>query len=198
MTNKVEKANFKLSKAKVIRGGGLDIHFTTITKNGNEVYEEDLHVKCVRTPHPDLMACIHALKPVVARVVGITNAQTVVNSREFGASKGQADMIGAATKHQIESLEISGVTITGDKEKKGVIITALITAENKQKMCINTHKILLAGSSYGFEEELEDTISELESEVYEYYYNGKEPQMSIFDGESDEMPDVDDPAENDD
>lgn len=48
--------NFALSKVKILKNGGLDVHYEVTEVKGSEAYTTKYHVECTRDIHPDLRA----------------------------------------------------------------------------------------------------------------------------------------------
>lgn len=104
-------------------------------------------------PHPDLVKELSSLTPQVVKVFSISKEDLVV---------------------------VTGIAIAGAKENKACIITAEIQTDAGIPVGIATHRIKFEDNIYGFEEELYDRCNRIEEEAYEYIYNDKKSQLSIF------------------
>lgn len=179
---KPEKEFFNLSKAKLTKGGGLDCNYEVKEKTGNETYNEKFHQESAKDVHPDLSKSFERLKPIVARVWHLTFVRTLLLMPEFKASKLQSDLAEVAINEIMANIRVSSISISGQDENVGVVITAVMTADNNQKMAMNTHRIRFTDTKYGFEEELEEICGDIEQEVYEYLFEGKRAQLDLFSG----------------
>ena len=66
------------------------------------------------------------------------------------------------------------------------MLTGLFTVANEQKVCINSPRLRFSTETWGFEEELENIIAEIESEVYAFLFKGKKAELTLF-GEDEEQ-----------
>lgn len=194
---------FALSKVKVISGGGLDVHFEVEEACGAEIYTENYHIASSKGIHPDLQKLFDKLKPIVARVFHVTFFRTLLETPEFKATKKQQEQAEIAYKEIEAKISVTGLSLSGKDDNVGVIITATFTADSNQKMAINTHRMKFSDTRYGFEEEMEEIVGEIETEVYKFLFKGKKQQLEIFDefgepaGVQEFNGDDDDPEETD-
>jgi len=65
------------------------------------------------------------------------------------------------------------------------VLTGLYEVANGQKSAINTPRLKLENETWGFEEELECIIANIETEVYAFLFKGKKAELSLF-GEGDD------------
>ena len=109
----------------------------------------------------------------------------VIESTDFKANKKQQEFARDYADEVLKNIEVRGVSLSGQDDNVGVILTGLYTVYNNMKTAINSPRIKLSSVSFGFEEELEDILSEIESEVYLFLFKGKRAQLSLFgeDGE---------------
>lgn len=194
---------FALSKVKVISGGGLDVHFEVEEACGAEIYTENYHIASSKGIHPDLQKLFDKLKPIVARVFHVTFFRTLLETPEFKATKKQQELAEIAYKEIEAKISVTGLSLSGKDDNVGVIIIATFTADSNQKMAINTHRMKFSDTRYGFEEEMEEIVGEIETEVYKFLFKGKKQQLEIFDefgepaGVQEFNGDDDDPEETD-
>lgn len=175
-----EKA-FALSKVKVISGGGLDVHFEVEETCGAEIYRENYHLSSTKEIHPDLKKLFDRLKPIMARVYHLSFFRSLMETPEFKATKKQQELAEEAFKEVLAKLDVTGISLSGKDNNVGVVLTGVFTADSNQKMAINSHRMRFADERYGFEEEMERIIGEIESEVYQFLFKGKKCQMELFD-----------------
>lgn len=175
-----EKA-FQLSKVKVISGGGLDVHFETEETCGAEVYRETYHLSSSKEIHPDLKKLLDRLKPIMARVYHLSFFRSLMETPEFKATKKQQELAEEAFKEVLAKLDVTGISLSGKDSNVGVVLTGVFTADSNQKMAINSHRMKFSDTRYGFEEEMESIIGDIESEVYAFLFKGKKAQLELFD-----------------
>lgn len=175
-----EKA-FILSKVKTISGGGLDVHFEVEETCGAEIYRENYHLSSTKEIHPDLQKLFDKLKPIMARVYHLSFFRSLMETPDFKATKKQQELAENAFKEVSEKLNVTGVSLSGKDDNVGVVLTGTFTADSNQKMAINSHRMKFSDTRYGFEEELEETIGEIEAEVYAFLFKNKRAQLELFD-----------------
>lgn len=174
-----EKA-FALSKVKMISKGGLDVHFEVEDVCGAEVYRENYHVASSKEIHPDLRKLFDGLKPILARVYHLSFFRSLMDTPDFKATKKQRELAEETFKEVIAKLNVTGVSFSGKDNNVGVVLTGTFTADSNQKMDINSHRMKLKEERYGFEQEMEDIIGSIESEVYQFLFKNKKAQMELF------------------
>lgn len=213
MSNKKEKVmlipskdKFSLSKVKTLKDGGLDVHYEVTEVVGNESYTNKYHVESSKDIHPDLRKLFERLCPIMGRIFNITSFQSMISTPDFKATKKQNDIAKIFAEECLKNIEVRGVSLSGQDDNIGVVLTGLFTVSNNQKTAINSPRLKYNTETFGFEEELEDIVCSIEEEVYKFLFEGKKAQMELFgaDGEPapglnaemvDEFPDMGDPAE---
>lgn len=175
-----EKA-FNLCKVKVVSGGGLDVTFEVEEVIGAEVYRENYHLASSKEIHPDLQKLFDRLKPIMARVYHLSFFRSLLKTPDFKATKKQKELAEEAFKEVIAKLTVTGVALSGKDDNVGVILTGTFTADSNQKMAINSHRMKFSNTRYGFEEEMEEIIGEIEREVYAFLFKNKKAQLTLFD-----------------
>ena len=149
----------------------------------------------------------------MGRVFNITSFKSMMATPDFKATKKQTEIAEAFAEECLGNIEVRGVSLSGQDDNVGVILTGLFTVSNNQKTAINTPRMKFNTETFGFEEELENNVSDIENEVYEFLFNGKKAQLELFgaDGEANDLvyvndteqgesdgndmfPDMDDPA----
>lgn len=178
--------NFSLSKVKLIKDGGVDVHYDVTETVDTETYINKYHVECTKEQHPDLTNCFKAIRPIMARLYNVTSFKTLLATEEFNATKEQKAIADDFAAEAMQNIEMRGVSFSGDGENAGVVLTGLFEFSNGQKTAINSPRLKFACESFGFEEELEDICRQLEVEVYAYLFKGKKAQLELFgeDGEA--------------
>ena len=172
--------NFALSKVKCIKDGGLDVHFEVTETIGEEVYTEKYHMESAKDIHPDLRKCFKDLRPIMARIFNLTSFLTLIATPEFAANETQQKAGDDFAKELMEKIEVRGISLSGKDDNVGVVLTGLFTVINNQKTAINSPRLKFSNVVYGFEEELEEIIAEIEKEVYAFLFLGKKAELELF------------------
>lgn len=196
--------NYNLSKVKLNPNGGLQADYQVTETVGGEPSVTDYHASVSRDIHPDLRGLFEDLRPIVGRVFNITSFLTFLDSDEMKLPESKKVLARAFADELIAKIDVRGVSWSGTDDNVGVIITAVFETPNGLKTCINTPRIKMATISFGFEEELEKIVDAIKTEVYQFLFNGKQAQLSLFgeqapagesgtaanDGIGDDMPDM--------
>lgn len=206
---------FSLSKVKLLKDGGLDVHYEVTEVVDNESYTNKYHVLSAKDIHPDLRNSFNDLRPIMGRIFNITSFKTLMETPDFKATKKQTEIAESFAKECLNNIEVRGVSLSGQDDNVGVVLTGLFTVSNNQKTAINTPRLKYDTETFGFEERLETIVQGIEEEVYAFLFKGKKAQLELFgaDGEANDLvyvndaeggnddglfPGVDDPAnEND-
>jgi len=180
---KPNRTAFTLEKVKAIKGGGLEINYTVEDVIGQEAYHDQDVKKSTKVPHPDLTGQLKLLVPMLARVYHFTFIREVILEAEFKAKPEQARYAERALQSMMEKITVNGVSISGQDQNKGIIIMGTFSADQVNiRMAINSHRIKFNATTYGFEEGIEEIITKLTDEVYEYLFEGKQAQLEMFPG----------------
>lgn len=205
------KEKFSLSKVKLLKDGGLDVHFEVTEVVGNESYTNKYHVLSAKDIHPDLRKLFKDLCPIMGRVFNITSFKSMIVTPDFKATKKQIEIADSFANECLGNIEVRGVSLSGQDDNVGVVLTGLFTVSNNQKTAINTPRMKYAVETFGFEEELENIVCDIENEVYEFLFGWKRAQMDLFgadgepnplvygndaDNENDMFSEMEDPADD--
>ena len=172
--------NYNLSKVKLNPNGGLQADYQVTETVGGEPSITDYHANVSRDIHPDLRGLFEDLRPIVARVFNITSFLTLLESDEMKLTESKKLMARQFANELIAKIDVRGVSWSGSDDNVGVIITAVFETPNGLKTCINTPRIKTAQISFGFEEEMEKIVDAIKTEVYQFLFNGKQAQLSLF------------------
>ena len=172
--------NYNLSKVKLNPNGGLQADYQVTETVGGEPSVTDYHANVSRDIHPDLRGLFEDLRPIVGRVFNITSFLTFLDSDEMKLPESKKMLARAFADELIEKIDVRGVSWSGTDDNTGVVITAVFETPNGLKTCINTPRIKMATISFGFEEELEKIVDAIKTEVYQFLFNGKQAQLSLF------------------
>lgn len=200
------KEKFSLSKVKLLKDGGLDVHYEVTEVVGNESYTNKYHVESAKDIHPDLRDCFDRLRPIMGRIFNITSFLSMVETPDFKATKKQSELSRDFADEMLKNIEVRGVSFSGQDDNVGVVLTGLFTVSNNQKTAINSPRLKFKAETFGFEEELEEIAADIENEVYAFLFKGKKAQLELFGADGEPAPDlvaepekeVGDPANEDD
>lgn len=180
--------NFSLSKVKLAKNGGIDVHYEVVEVVGNESYCNKYHVESAKDIHPDLMTLFKNLRPIMARLFNITSFLTLVETDDFKATKKQKDIARDFADEEMQNIEVRGVSFSGADDNVGVVLTGLFTFSNGQKAAINSPRIKFDLFKFGFEDELEQICEEIEKETYLFLFKGKKAQLELFGADGEPTP----------
>lgn len=175
------KENFNLTKLNISSKKGVNIHYDVSRIVGESVFNEKIHIESQETPHPDMLRLLKSLRPMMARIIKQTAFKSVLESPEFKATAKQKEFGETYAEKLLEDIEIRGFSLNGSGDNNGVVITSVFTVGNGQAISINSHNIKLSVETYGFEDVLESVLMDVESEVYDFLFNGKKAQLELFD-----------------
>lgn len=178
---KPNREKFKLSKIKLINGGGCALKFDLEEIIGADSYISSEDIKSSKEPHPDLVDKFLEMRAMVAQVFCLTSIRGVVDNPKFGGDKIQTKFIESWVQEMISKINVTGISLSGAEDKKGIVITSTFTVDNRQKSAWNTPRIMLNGESRGFEERLSELVSGIESEAFEFLYESKVRNPEMFD-----------------
>lgn len=174
------KTSFNLSKIKMISGGGLSVKYDLEAVIGAETYHSNHVEESTKQPHPDLEECFEKMAPMVAQIMGFSAAKDLAYKLEFKADAKQKEFLSKYVKEMTDKIKVTGIAISGKGEKVAAVITSIFTVDNKQKIALNSPRVLLKSSSRGFEEELEGLIEKIRDEAYEFLFNNRVANPEMF------------------
>lgn len=180
METKIDKKAFSLSKVKLIKNGGLEAHYSITEVFGNEVFHNEHQIKDTKDVHPDLLKLFKDMRVIMAHLFGVRSFLTLLDIVDFKANAKQKDLAEAFADEATGNIDVHGISLSGDDENRGVVLTGLFTFGNGMKSAINSPRIRLANTSFGFEQELEEIVAKIEDEVYAFLFEGKKAQLELF------------------
>lgn len=172
--------DFELKKVKALNDGGIEVKFEKAIKEGDSMHYVDATEKCTMEIHPDLSNVLSSFKPALAHVFMLTTFRHVGLAEDFSANENQKDLIEKSYKEILSNIRVSSITISGQDENRGCVVSGVLTSESNQKMSMSTHFIKFSHNTYGFEEDLEEFTETLNKEVFSYLYSGKRAQGDLF------------------
>lgn len=178
-----EENQFALSQVKLLQDGGIDIKYDVTEIVGVESYTNQYHITSAKDIHPDLRKLFNDLAPIMGRTFNVTSFLSMIDTPEFNATDEQKEIAANLADECLKNIEVRGVSLSGKGDNVGVVLTGLFTTANGQKTAINSPRMKYNTESFGFEEELERIVNEIEYEVYAFLFKGKKAQLELFDGE---------------
>lgn len=172
--------NFILSKVKLNPNGGLQADYQVTETVGGEPSCTDYSASVNRDIHPDLKELFVKLRPIVANVFSITAFLSWLDSGDLDIAESVKSYAREFADELLKKIDVRGISWSGLDDNTGVVITAVFETPNGLKTAINTPRIKVAQESFGFEDELEAIVTAVRSEVYQFLFNGKQAQLSIF------------------
>ena len=196
------KEKFSLSKVKLLKDGGIDVHYEVTEVVENESYTNKYHVESAKDIHPDLRNCFDRLRPIMGRIFNITSFLSLMDTPDMKANQKQKDAARNFADEMLKNIAVRGVSLSGQDDNVGVILTGLFTVSNNQKTAINSPRLKFNIETFGFEEELEEIVADIENEVYAFLFKGKKAQLELFGADGKPNPlvyanDADNENEND-
>ncbi|AFM54837.1 hypothetical protein B620_gp59 [Croceibacter phage P2559S] len=169
---------FTLQKVKT-KGQGLEVNFEVEETTGVEVYHDVKNVKSDKSPHPDLKEVLDVCRGYMAEIFYFSTLKELMHDEQFNATAEQKEKLEEKFSFLKGRITVTGVSISGKDENRGIIITGKLKTETGHETAINSQRIKFNGTKYGFEEDLEDLMTDLEGEVFEYVMNGKQAQLEM-------------------
>lgn len=182
------KEKFSLSKVKLLKDGGLDVHYEVTEVVGNESYTNKYHVESAKDIHPDLRDCFDRLRPIMGRIFNITSFLSMVETSDFKATKKQSELSRDFADEMLKNIEVRGVSYSGQDDNVGVVLTGVFTVSSNQKTAIISPRLKFNTETFGFEEELEAIVADIENEVYAFLFKGKKAQLELFGADGEPAP----------
>ena len=112
----------------------------------------------------------------------------MVETDDFKANKKQNETARNFADELLQKIEVRGISLSGQDDNVGVVVTGLLEVLAGQKTAINSPRIKFSNINYGFEEELEDIIFRIETEVYAFLFKGKKAQLELFGADGEPAP----------
>lgn len=180
METKPQLKDLNLQKVKLEPKGGLQAVYQLTEVVKGEPTITDYQVNVARDIHPDLQKLFKDLRSIVGRCIGLTSFLTITDGKELGLTDTKKEIARKYAEGLLQKIDVRGLSWSGSDENAAIIITSVYETPNGLKTCINTPRIKIAQSSFGFEEELEEIADAIKEEVYEFLFNGKQAQLSLF------------------
>lgn len=173
--------NFKLKSFKLLKDDGMYVEYNeTDTDESMGTYIIKKTIESPKTVHNDLKKKVQSLAEIVATIRGYNDFKLVVNSREFKATESQKEKIDKTILNIKGKIQVTGFSITGEDEKRRVVIKFKFAEDNGQIKGGSTHPIFLSSSDFEYEQVLEETVEDVTEEIKKYIFEDKHADLSVF------------------
>jgi hypothetical protein len=105
-------------------------------------------------PHSDMFSAMNKLIPLITEVFNMNDQSS-------------------------ENISVRGITLSTKKNIDKVIITCMFKTDDGLKCVMNTPNIVVDGTHYENQGNLEDIINEIINETFEYLFNSKQSQQEL-------------------
>jgi hypothetical protein len=179
-----EVANgFKLKGLKFLNDGGLTVKYSTIQVDGSVTNTDDIERKSPRTPHPDLPNEVDKLKKHLALVHNMMPQRALKGMNKTEKLKTSVENLQSIfndlENETLKHIDVTGFSLSGDEENPAIIITG-VNRHNGEAIALNSCRIHLTGTKWGWEHEVEEIVLAITSEVEAYLFKGKAAQLDLF------------------
>lgn len=176
----VEKEGFTLQKIKLLPGAGVYAECRIQLETDGATHEIGDKITNPIVPAEDLTDPIRGLKEKLLYACGFTEINTMIGADAFKATAAQKKAVKVYLDILLDKTIVTGVTLVGSGEKKGMIIMGKITAANAGVVAVNTPLMRYSSEVFGFEQELEEVEAVIVDETFQYLWEGKKMQMDAF------------------
>lgn len=186
METKINEEAFKLKKVK-FDGKKISIDYEEKTVNKKGVAEMLVYTveSDSRLPHQDLINGLSMLREPLMRSLRYYDMKDV--ALEFlGAD--QKKKVTDKFLDLVNDVEVTGISIGGSNQLKGVVITGKIKNEVTGKSSLNSPRIVFASDKLGYEDIVEQVAEKIGRECYNYVYSNKKAVKDLFDEEDQKVP----------
>ena len=185
-------SEFTLNKVKRLKNdAGITVEWQMETNTDHGKTVHDMVTKGSVPPHLDLLKCLENLKQVVAFSAGLMGpAEQLLSKKNLLLDKSVkpkalSERLETYKKEVYENITVSGVSY----QHKDDGFTSIITGGYTGPLGYSNHNTPLIGFEevkHGWEEEIEEVLEDLKTEVFKYVIKGKCAQMDMFDTDSNE------------
>jgi hypothetical protein len=173
----MKRDDFSLKKVR-FTNPGLECSFDgkQIVDGKTEPFETTRKSKY--QPHQDLISFKNDLKHYLAKAYQFHVGFDIAEKYLKGEQKQKAI---DAKIELFEKIEVTGVSVGGTDELRGIVISGKIESNNGSKCAINTPRIVFSSDKLGYEEEVEKIFELIQMEVFRYVFEGRSGDATLFD-----------------
>lgn len=173
----VDFEQFTLKKAKIF-DSSVECDFEEKRVIDGEAHVITHNVKASYIPHPDLIEFRNRLRQYLIQAYHLNVGYDLAIKYLKGEQKEKAE---EGMLDLYDKVEVTGISIGGENQLRGVVISGKIESNNKSKCAMNTPRIVFASDKIGIEKDVEKTVELINKEVYKYLFEGKSAEPSLFD-----------------
>ena len=166
--------DFRLKRIKLMDDQGIEATYLEKATIGKEVHWVEKTIKSSIQRHPDIDKVTDRLRIHVVRVYGLLAVGMYKPVEDFNSK--ESKLLGLL----LGEIDIVQVTLQGDEETNGAVISAKKNVLGNLVVAMNTPSIKYENSTYDYSYELKETIDELCDQVFEYIFNHKYAQLDMF------------------
>lgn len=175
----MEINSFTLKKARIL-DSSIECEFEE-----NKIVNDELRViqhttKAPYVAHPDLIAFRDDLKPFLMQSLCLTDQYDHDIKYLKGEQKQKAT---EQHKAMCEKIVITGISISGEDQLRGVVITAKLKNRMEGFTALNSPRIIFSSDKLGFENSVENIVGLIQIEIYKCIFENKSSQQDLFDNE---------------
>lgn len=178
----MERDNFKLKHVSVNKKNGLDVTYSEQVKEQDGDHEVEFTCSHPGHRHPDFDKALKKLVPFLAKNYHVTDATekllSEIKQEIIPGDKKIVDRLKEIQKDLLSKVTVTGISISGEEQFRGVIISGKIEGFNSNS-AMNTTRVVFAQDSLGFEKEVETLCNTIEDEVFEYLTENKRSQLEL-------------------
>ena len=173
----VKPEDFTLKKA-TINNDGLECSFVEnriIDKSPQVIAHK---IKANYIPHPELIRLRDKLKEFLVKAYHMDRGyEHAINGLTGKKLKDAED----SYLDLLLKIEVTGVSIGGEEQLRGAVISGKVESNNGAKCAMNTPRIVFSSEKLGYEQDVEIEVGLIAAEVYRYIFEGKKAQAELFD-----------------
>lgn len=173
----MKRDNFTLKKAKILDDlVECDFEERKVVEGEPRIIQHT--TKAPYIPHPDLVSFKDDLKEYLMKCLCLSDQY----EHDVKYLKGE-QKIKATEQHQAmcDKLVITGISISGEDQLRGVIITGKLKNRMGGYTALNSPRIIFSSDKLGFEGKVQDLSGLVEIEVYKCLFENKSAQIELFD-----------------
>ena len=173
----MDRKNFKLIQVKLSKDGGANATFFRPASIGYDKVDIESDVEI----HEDFRVKVKSLSEFVMSIARYNDIKVVVQSDLFKASDSQKRILDKTLLELQHNIEVTGLKMTGEEANRKVTITYNLKQDNEQVKGSSTHPIFVERNDLGYESEVGEIADDIEQEVFEYLFEDKKAQETLFD-----------------
>jgi hypothetical protein len=175
--------NFTLKKA-IISKDGIEANFDKKAVVDGQAQTIEFTVKARYIPHPDILKLSKTLRTYLIKAFSLDEGYEMAVKYLKGEQKNKAE---EAMIELYNKVEVTGISIGGDKQLRGVVISGKIESTNKSKSAMNAPRIVFSSDKLGYEKDVEEIVNRIEEEVHAYLFENKKAQAELFESQRAEV-----------